>query len=307
MANKIELLHCYYYKVNISIKPGKYVIAVSGGVDSVCLLNMLSNMPKIELIVAHFDHGIRPGSPRDVLFVEDLASDFGLPFELGREKLGPSASEAQARQVRYSFLENVREKHNASAIVTAHHKDDVLETAIINLLRGTNRKGLTAILDNPRIVRPLVDVTKQEVYEYAKARGLKWVEDETNQEEKYLRNKVRKLLTETNEEDKAKLHDLILSAKDVNNIIDVLISEQFNSVCIDDASLKKSEFIKLPYDVSKEVVAHWLRIHNIQPSTKMIERIVTTIKTAQPSSSIDIDKTHVLRIKKTDVSIEGRS
>lgn len=292
--------------MNISIKPGKYVVAVSGGVDSACLLNMLSNMSDLDLVVAHFDHGIRSESHRDAEFVEGLARNYGLPFELGREALGPNTSEALARQIRYKFLEKIRQKHKAIAIITAHHKDDVLETAIINLLRGTNRKGLTAILDNPYIVRPLVSVSKDELYKYANANGLTWVEDETNHEEKYLRNKVRKLLAATSDTDKAKLFELIQSTKKTNNIIDGLIDELFKSICIDDTTLQKKEFIKLPHDVSKEVVAHWFRLHDIQPSSKMIEKIVNAIKTAKTSSSIDIDKAHVLRVDKTGVHIVDR-
>lgn len=293
--------------MNISIEPGKYVIAVSGGVDSVCLLNMLSKMSSVELIVAHFDHGIRSESHDDARFVEELARSYGLPFELGRKSLGPNASEAVARNARYEFFETVRKKTHTSAIVTAHHKDDVLETAIINLLRGTNRKGLTAILDNPYVVRPLADVPKEDLYKYAKTNGLSWVEDKTNLEEKYLRNKVRKQLTTTSGADKAKLYDLIRSTKNINSIIDGLIDDLFKSICDDNITLQKKNLIELPHNVSKEVVAHWFRMHNIQLSSKMLEKAVATLKTGKTNTLFDIDKAHVLRVGKTDVSIVSRS
>ena len=161
--------------MQVNIKAGNYIVAVSGGVDSVLLLHLLvkqkqgtvnsgqssgtDHSPQIpensshsskhttqsSLIVAHFDHGIRPDSEADRLFVEKLARSYGLPFEYKREELGENASEALARERRYAFLEEVRQKYHADAIITAHHADDVLETAGINLLRGTGRKGIASL------------------------------------------------------------------------------------------------------------------------------------------------------------------
>ena len=101
----------------------KYVVAVSGGVDSVVLLHMLAHRPDIELVVAHFDHGIRDYSVADAQFVKELADSYGLPFESRREKLGKQASEDLARSRRYAFLRSVADKHQAK-IMTAHHADD---------------------------------------------------------------------------------------------------------------------------------------------------------------------------------------
>src|SRR3954465_12515910 len=97
--------------MKLDVKPGKYILAVSGGVDSMTLLNMLSNLPGIELFVAHFDHGIRPGSKADGEFVAVISKKMNLPFEIGYGKLGSGASEEVARNARYSFLETVRNKH----------------------------------------------------------------------------------------------------------------------------------------------------------------------------------------------------
>src|SRR5437764_343012 len=126
-------------------KPGKYVVAVSGGVDSVALLDMLARSDDLKLVVAHFDHGIRKDSAKDRKFVEDLAKNYDLPFVYEEGHLGSGTSEAVARGARYDFLHRVKKSHGAQAIITAHHQDDVLETAIINLLRGTGRKGLTSL------------------------------------------------------------------------------------------------------------------------------------------------------------------
>ncbi|QQS18837.1 hypothetical protein IPL68_02130 [Candidatus Saccharibacteria bacterium] len=89
--------------------------------------------------MAHFDHGIRPDSVEDRKLVQKLAKQYGLPFVYDRAELGAGASEAVAREARYAFLSRVKEAVGADAIITAHHEDDVLETIIINWLRGTKK------------------------------------------------------------------------------------------------------------------------------------------------------------------------
>ena len=166
----------------------RYVVAVSGGVDSVVLLHMLAKRPNAELVVAHFDHGIRSDSASDALFVADLAGNYGLPFESKREELGKGASEDLARTRRYEFLRHVAKKYDAK-IVTAHHGDDAVETVAINLTRGTGWRGL-AVLDSD-VIRPLMDMSKQDILAYAKKHKLEWREDSTNSSDVYLRNRIR--------------------------------------------------------------------------------------------------------------------
>ncbi|HEX6258362.1 MAG TPA: tRNA lysidine(34) synthetase TilS, partial [Candidatus Saccharimonadales bacterium] len=125
---------------------GTYVVAVSGGVDSIVLLDMLAGQAGLELIVAHFDHGIRQDSTEDAEFVRAAAQRYSLPFELGQATLGPGASEEAARTARYSFLRSIAKKYQAR-IVTAHHADDVIETIAINVARGTGWRGLVSLRD----------------------------------------------------------------------------------------------------------------------------------------------------------------
>lgn len=153
------------------------------------LLDMLVKKDEDELVVAHFDHGIRPESDADARFVGALASSYGLKFETKREELGGSASEELARERRYAFLREIAAKHNA-AIVTAHHANDMRETIAINLTRGTGWRGL-AVLNDQTIVRPLLQLAKSDIYKYALLNGLEWVEDETNASTMYLRNRIR--------------------------------------------------------------------------------------------------------------------
>lgn len=171
----------------------KYLVAVSGGIDSVVLLHKLVTAGGHELTVAHFDHGIREDSADDARFVEGLAAHYDLPFTMRREELGKGAGEERARERRYAFLRQAASERGAR-LVTAHHADDVVETIAINLQRGTGWRGL-AVLDADDITRPLLTKTKQELRDYALKERLEWVEDSTNGGDTYLRNRLRRKLT----------------------------------------------------------------------------------------------------------------
>jgi tRNA(Ile)-lysidine synthase len=176
----------------VGIAAVRYLVAVSGGVDSVVLLDKLVRAGSRELIVAHFDHGIRSDSAADARFVQGLAVHYQLPFVTKREALGEKAGEEAARKRRYAFLRYQAEKHGAT-IVTAHHQDDVVESIAINLVRGTGWRGL-AVLGAEDIIRPLLPFSKIQLREYALAKRLEWVEDSTNASAKYLRNRIRRQL-----------------------------------------------------------------------------------------------------------------
>lgn len=184
-----------------------YIIAVSGGVDSVVLLDKLVKHGGARLVVAHFDHGIRQDSANDARFVRELAKRYGVEFETRREELGAGASEALARERRYAFLREVSEHYGNAPIVTAHHADDVIETIAINLRRGTGWRGL-AVLDS-ELIRPLLGVTKQAILAYATLHGLTWHEDSTNQDTIYLRNELReRIAVRLSDDDKSQLRAL---------------------------------------------------------------------------------------------------
>lgn len=278
--------------MKVNIEPGQYVVAVSGGVDSAALLNMLSNEKGLELVVAHFDHGIREESGRDRVFVQQLAKRYGLPFEYAEGKLGPNTSEATAREARYAFLRRVQEKYGAQAIITAHHQDDLIETAIINLLRGTGRKGLTALGSQAGIVRPSLHVPKQEILAYAKRHKLEWREDSTNTDTKYLRNYVRnELLPKFSGQQKQRLLQIIQDQKAVNAELDKLLQ-------LDVEKLDRKWFIGLPHDVAEEVMAGWLRAQGIREFDRpTIERMVVGAKTAMPGKYIALKKDQYLEVK----------
>lgn len=195
----------------------KYLVAVSGGVDSVVLLDMLAKTEH-HLIVAHVDHGIRgEESAADARFVRALAKKYQVPFVMTELNLGASASEEQAREGRYEFLFAQAEKFGAT-VATAHHRDDLVETVALNLTRGTGWRGL-GVLDRPGITRPLLALTKAQLYDYALKNRLEWVEDATNGTDAYLRNRLRAKLAKA-EVDKQQIADLRSSQLQLRRDID---------------------------------------------------------------------------------------
>lgn len=182
------------------------VVAVSGGMDSVTLLDLLyylSTKYNFKLVVAHFNHKIRPNSDEDEEFVRQLAKSYGLEFYYSSGKVKEYARkngmsiEVAARNLRYNFFEKTSRTIKADLLATAHNSDDNIETFFINLLRGSGLTGLSGIpeirqlVKNVRIIRPLLSFSKVDIKNYADERKLKWKEDITNTWLEYTRNKVR--------------------------------------------------------------------------------------------------------------------
>lgn len=274
-------------------KPGRYVVAVSGGVDSMALLDMLRRErrrdPAWKLVVAHLDHGIRLDSAQDRRLVQAVAKLHGLPFVYHAGRLGPGASEAEARLARYDFLRGVQQVAGASAIITAHHQDDALETAILNMLRGSGRKGLSALGNRHDLVRPLLNVSKRELVAYAKDQGLAWREDSTNQDETYARNYVRRrLLPRFDDPARTRLWQLIGDIRETNHELDGLLATQLHLQTVG-GTLDRHWFNSLPHAVAREVMAAWLRAHGTRDfNSKTLERLVVAAKVAAPGRAFHV-------------------
>jgi len=292
--------------MKVDLPDDKYVVAVSGGVDSVMLLDLLSHEPKLELIVAHFDHGIRPDSAKDRRFVERLAKKYGLPFVYGEGKLGAKASEAVARKARYDFLRKVQKERHAEAIITAHHQDDMLETAILNLLRGTHRRGLSSLRSTKDIKRPLLDFPKAELITYAKTHHLDWREDSTNSDEIYLRNYIRRqILPKFSSTDRHRFLEILGSAKYTNEAADGIVARMLKTQSA--YTLDRLWFEQLPHAVAKDIMIAWLNQAGVQGiDRKLLETLVIAAKTLSAGKQRDINTIYILEIKEKTLALVTR-
>jgi len=252
-----------------------YVIAVSGGVDSIALLHMMTQVTHHKIIVAHFDHGIRDDSAKDATFVGALASEFGFPYETLREELGSGASEELARNRRYAFLRSVAKKH-AGHIVTAHHRDDAIETIAINIHRGTGWRGL-AVLDSD-ILRPLLQLGKVNLIEYAQQHNLKWREDSTNASSAYLRNRLRRVTH--NLEPAVKSELLALRSRQMKS--KRLIEQTIKDLVGSGPQYSRYFFTHIPNDVAIECLRY---VTGTKLTRPQLERLLLAIKTASPKHS----------------------
>lgn len=190
-----------YMKLNMLDQPNwqnhKYVLGVSGGVDSIVLLDLFGlGFNADQIIVAHVDHQIRPESKNERLFVENFCRELGVKCfatSIDVTKI-PGNLEANARLVRYNFFEQIRQDNAAEWIVTAHHADDQTETVVAGFLKGTFIRGLAGMefmLKSKSLIRPMLFAEKTEIVNYAKQKKLSWVVDGSNFDSKYDRNFLR--------------------------------------------------------------------------------------------------------------------
>jgi tRNA(Ile)-lysidine synthase len=254
------------------------VVAVSGGADSVALLRVLlaaeEHRPR-RLIVAHFDHRLRPNSAADARFVADLARRSELPFELGEADVASLAKvegdgiEAAARRARYKFLEEAADRHRAHFIATAHTADDQVETVLHRILRGTGVAGLRGIREvraffgrqDLYVVRPLLAVRRAEILQYLREIDQPFCEDPSNADPRFTRNRIRhKLLPVLEHSYNSAVVDAILRLSDTaagaQSVIDELVDDLFEeAVSIDD----EKDTVAVNRDVVLGVNTHLVR------------------------------------------------
>jgi tRNA(Ile)-lysidine synthase len=227
------------------------LVAVSGGADSVVLLNLVSRFVQqnsdYSFSIAHCNFKLRgQSSLRDADFVEQLAKFYEVPlytieFETAEYARSKGISiEMAARELRYGFFEKILSTVNNSACLLAHHKNDNVETFFLNLLRGTGIRGLRGMpAQSGKYVRPLLDCSKNEILEYAAAEQINYVEDETNSDTVFLRNNIRHnvipLMQTLNPQAIEHISNTMQTLGSVEKILDRWFSAMFENVIVDGA------------------------------------------------------------------------
>ncbi|MEG1705206.1 MAG: tRNA lysidine(34) synthetase TilS [Clostridia bacterium] len=206
-SNLINIVKNNILNNNVIENNDKIVIAVSGGPDSIALLDIIYNLKSIlkleknidfDFVVAHVNHMIREESKYEKVYVEDICLNKSIPFfylkkdvikESTENRMG---TEEYARKIRYDFFEEVRVKTGSNKIAVAHNLDDNVETILLNIIRGCGIKGLCGMdYKFKNVIRPLIEITKKEILDYCNINKLNPCFDKTNDQEIYMRNKIR--------------------------------------------------------------------------------------------------------------------
>ena len=260
MLNKVK---DYIRKHKLLNDNDLYIVALSGGADSVALLLLLDEMG-YNIHAAHCNFHLRgEESDRDELFCESLCQQKSIPFHrihfdtLTYAETHKVSVEMAARELRYHYFEELRSDIGATGVCVAHHQDDSVETVLLNLIRGTGLRGLAGIqCRNGHILRPLLCVSRKEIESYLQTKDQDYVIDSTNLEDDMLRNKVRlrviPLLQELNPAVTENILRTSENLTEAQGILDSIVSLYKNSKSLDLNELNK-------YGSSEYILFEWLK------------------------------------------------
>ena len=285
---------------------GLLLICVSGGADSMCLLEVMRHISyefDFDIAVAHYNHELRgEESDRDETFVMEICEMHGVPFYSGRGDVANFAKthgisiEEAARDMRYEFFFDTADKIDADKIATAHTMDDNAETVIINLVRGAGANGMSGIppvRDN--VIRPLLKTSRDEVMEFIAEREILYVEDSTNSLDIYTRNKIRNsiipLIKDLNprfNEAASTAAELFRADEDfISDIADLFIVE-----CCIGLTADANDLAVLPFSVSSRVIR---KLYGGNLSFNHVKDVLALCESDNPSASLSLPGMSVYR------------
>ena len=280
------------------------VVATSGGPDSMCLLHLLCELKQelnLKLIVAHVNHNLREASKMEASFVQKVCEENNLIYEyLEIKDYGQENIEQAARLKRYNFFDELVHTYHAKYLMTAHHGDDLMETILMRLTRGSSLKGYAGFKkeyekDNYKVVRPLITQTKQEIIEYMDNLGLKYFIDESNFSDKYTRNRYRKNILPFLKQEDPQVHHKYLKFSEelisVNNFLETYISNLIKDIS-DEAGLKIDKLKELDNFLLRKVIEYTLNAIYINDlflvNDKHTDLIIGMIRKGKSNSSITL-------------------
>ena len=290
----------------LNIKYGDCIIVgVSGGPDSMALLHILIRLKKaldLQIIVAHVNHNTgRKGQFEEQKFVEEYAKKTSLVFEtMTIKEYGDDNFHNEARSIRYNYFNSLVKKYHAKYVFTAHHADDLIETILMRIVRGSTLKGYsgfskTVKMSNYYIIRPLIQVTKDEIYNYLNKNKIKYMQDSSNTKDVYTRNRFRKyIVPEFKKEDKMvheKFYKFSKTLLEYNDYIERQVDKIYKKI-VPDNVLNIEEFLKEDELIQKEIIYKMLE-KNYQDDLMLItdkhyELIYNLIKSRKANATIHL-------------------
>lgn len=296
MRNLVKKIQNTSHQYDLWQKNSKIVLGVSGGPDSVCLLDIFAKLQKkydLKLIIAHINYGLRGhDSERDEKFVKDLANKYAIKLEILKPKIKSRNNlENNLRDIRYDFFEKIRKENKFDLIAVAHNLDDQAETFLMRIIRGAGLAGLSAMKfrNGPprRIIRPLLATTRKEILEYLKKEKLAYRTDETNRTNLFFRNKVRnKLIPHLEKNFNPNIKKTIFDAT-------LNIAEDFSLL---------ENIAKKSYAKHKELSAK--KLMALHPALQ--KRILLQIIAEKKSNIKNIEASHIEEILKALKSTKGK-
>ena len=297
-------------KYNMINKEDKIVIGVSGGPDSITLLNILNKIKEklnIKIYVAHINHMIRKEADEETEYVKEFCKKIHVEFfykkidveeEAKKLKIG---TEEAGRNIRYAFFEEVTKKTEANKIATAHNSNDNAETVLMNIIRGTSVSGLKGIekVRDGKYIRPLIECSRQEIEEYCEINNLQPKYDQSNNENIYTRNKIRNLLIpylqkEFNPSIVDGINRLSSIAAEEEQFINKIVENEYNKLLITADKKDKTVNDDQAKEMCKEKKQIILDLKGFNKLDKVIKSrlILYTISKAYGTSA-GIEKIHI--------------
>ena len=322
-------------RMNLLQADKKILLAVSGGVDSIVLLKLMLSIPttsRPEVSIAHINHQLRTEAKDEEQFVKKLADENNIPFYsfVWSKKEHPiSGIEEAARNVRYAFFKKIMTEQNLDVLMTGHHQDDQVETILMKLTRGSILEQLTGIDESQtfaegKLVRPLLSFEKQELFTFAKQQGLKFMEDESNFESNYTRNRFRNeiipLLKKENNQFNQHIEQFSVDLKDLLEISKQSIQETYKLVVDvkDDAHVIEIQAYEKLSSAYQRVLLKQLLNGLYQSNTKgykknYIELLMNWILHGEVNTTLDLQSDlivkkdyHTVSFQKQKTSVEEK-
>ncbi len=257
---------------DISIKYGDtVVVGVSGGPDSMALLHLMTVIKKaidIEVVCAHVNHNTgRPGQIEDEKFVEKWCKNHNVIFEhMTIDDYGDDNFHNEARSKRYVYFEKIVKEYNAKYLLTAHHGDDLIETILMRIVRGSTLRGYSGFskivqMDGYTILRPLINVTKADIIEYNRNNKIEYQQDDSNTKDVYTRNRFRKYIVPEFKKEDINVHNKFYKFSktllEYNDYIDKQVLKVIPKVYPQNV-LNIEEFLKLENVIAMKVIYYIL-------------------------------------------------